>query len=266
VIPARLTVLLAALVAAGCARAIFVPPSGPGVPVVGSDQAWAEATGRCRSAASYAATIRLSGRAGDQGIPTLTLEAAVTDAADIYLGARAAGRPIFLLAGEGGQAALWLRREHRVVHGTPEAIIDALAGVRIDPRRLLAVLAGCIARDMTPRSTSGHGRLVRVETPDAVVYLERRSGVWQTRAGEADGLLIEFARDGATLPSRIWIWSRPPGAPPARVEISLVEGEINGLVPRQVFLLPDGAASAVPMTIEELRASGTWRGGAEGGR
>ena len=256
---ARLAIVLSVVATAACARAMFVPPVGPGAPVADGAAAWAEASARCRNARTYAAALRLSGRAGDQRIVTMNVDLAVADDQSIYLGATVAGRPVFVLAGAGGEATLWLRREHRTVTAAPGAILDAIAGMPIAPARLLAVLSGCVAREFDPRTVSAHERLVRVETADATVYLERQSGVWRTLAGLADGFIIEFARAGASLPQKVWLWSEPGQPVQARLELTVVESELNGQVPPQVFTPPAGSGTAAPMTIEELRAMGPWK-------
>ena len=99
-------------VAAGCVRAVFVAPAGPGVPAPEAPAAWAEATAGCRSARSFAAALSVSGAWAERVWP-VAIEAAVTADQSIYLSATAVGNAVFVLAGTADQATLWLRRDNR---------------------------------------------------------------------------------------------------------------------------------------------------------
>ena len=82
---------------------------------------------------------------------------------------------------------------------------------------------------------------------------------WQTRAGEADGFIVEFARETSSFPQKIWVRSAPGREPRAALDITVSDAEVNGRVPSEVFATPSGAAGAQPMTIEELRSAGPWK-------
>jgi hypothetical protein len=189
----------------------------------------------------------------------MAVDTAVTADQSIYMGATVAGRSIFVLAGSANRATLWLRREHRVVTAPPAEIIDAVLGVSLPPERLLAIFAGCLTRDVTLTAAAQHGRLLTIDTPDGRIYLERGAAGWQTRAGEAEGFLVEFARETSSFPQKIWIQSAPGRQPQVTLAITVSDLEINGSVPPAVFSLPAAAAGAERMTIDELRAAGPWR-------
>jgi len=252
----------------GCARAIFVPPAGPGAPAADAATAWAQATAACRDVKSYVGALGLSGKVGSQRIWRVSIESAVTAAREIYLGATVSGRPVFLLAGTDERATLWLRGDDdRAVTAPAADIVEALIGVRLDARRVLAVLSGCAT--LTPDVDTGVarqvGRLVRVATGDGAVYLEKRTERWTTRAAEVDGETDEYAWKEGPYPADVWFWSDPKSPPPAAsLHLSVNDLRVNDPVPASFFRPSEGALRATPMTIEELRKAGPLRERASG--
>jgi hypothetical protein len=120
--------------AAGCTRAMFKPPAGPGAPAPDAAAAWAEATDGCHGLRSYAGVLRASGRVGGARLWPVSIDVAVLADQSIYLGATAAGRSLFLLAGTGGSATLWLRDEQRTVTAPPADILKPSSAF-LDARR-----------------------------------------------------------------------------------------------------------------------------------
>jgi hypothetical protein len=248
------------LAAAACGHAMFLPPTGPGA-ATDASSAWAEATSGCRAAQSYVGTLRISGRAGSQRIwrlAGLSIDTAVTRN-QIYMGATVSGTSAFLLAGSASEATLWLRGDHRRVKAPAGEILEAILGLSMPPDRLLAILAGCGSRVLDVTSASRYDGLIAVQTPDARVFLERHSTSWRTLGAEAEGFRVQFSWKGADVPATLWIKSTPGREPSARLDISVRDASVTDPVPSSVFNVPSGAASAEPMTIEELR-SGSWRG------
>lgn len=254
-----LAALLLILAAAGCTRALFVPPAGPGTPAPNALAAWTEATAGCRDAKSFAAMLRVSGRVGSARVWPITIEAAVTSDQSIYLSATASGTSLFVVAGTANRATLWLRREERVVTAAPADLMDAIVGVPIAPAQLLAVLTGCATRAFDVKSAAQHGAILAVHTSDARVFLQSIGGSWRTRAAQADGFTVEFGRKAGPAPSDVWIWSTASRTPAASIHLSITDGEVNGQIPASIFQIPAGAAAAAAMTLEELRAASPWR-------
>ncbi len=244
--------LAAALALAGCGAPMFRPPAGPGVPAPDATAAWQQATKVCSGARSFVAALRVSGRTADERFPTISIEAALDDQGSIYLSATHTGRSLFLLAGGANRATLWLREDNRAVTDAPGAIIDAMLGVGLSPARLLAVLTGCAARSLDVKQAERFGRLLRVETADAVVYLEEQQGAWRTRAAQVDGFTVQYDQEGTSVPQRILI-TADPGRPPARLDVRVSQAELNGAVPANTFVPPAAAAAAEPMSLDELR-------------
>jgi hypothetical protein len=245
--------------AAACGRAMFVPPKGPGTPLTDASTVWDQATRSCRGATTYKAALRVSGRAGTQRIPPLSIETAVTSDSSIYMGATAAGRSVFILAGNARQATLWLQRDERVVVAPAAEIVDAILGVSLPPERLLAILTGCVTRSFDVKSSEQFGKLAEVVTPDARVFLAQEAAGWRTRAAEVDGFFVELVRETSSLPQKVFINTPVGREPKADVDVTASEAEMNGTIPVTFFSPPAGAKSAQPMTIGELRAAGAWK-------
>jgi hypothetical protein len=263
--PARapLTVVLALVATAACGgRAMFVPPPSPGDPAPDAGPAWTEAVSVCRDARSYGSILRVSGRVGTERLWPVEIETVVTADQSIYLNAIAGGQTVFVLAGTAGRASLWLRADQRVTTAATGEILDAIIGLSVTPAELLAILAGCVARDTNLVSAERQGRLLAITTKDARVYLTQDKGVWRTHAAITSSFTVEFGGP-ARPPSEIWMWSAPD-APRASLHLRASEIAINSAIPADVFSLPAAARAATPLSIEELRASGPFRNRAPG--
>jgi hypothetical protein len=261
----RLTCLAAAAglaVSTGaCAGRLLVRPSGPGAAAPDAAARWAAAVGACRTVRTYRARIGLSGTVANRRIPgfaSAVLGLAVTAAGEIGLEARVSGQPVFTMAGTADRARLLLVEDQRVVDATPEAIVDALIGVPLGPARLLAVLAGCVSTTDAVGESSRYGDLLRVATGDATVFLAERDGVWRVRAGDAPGLRVDYQDVEHGQPRRIALRSEPGAEPRVSIVLRVEEAEVNRPLPASIFTVrvPD---TAIPMSIEELRASGPAR-------
>ena len=231
---------------------MFRPPAGPGIPAPDAAGAWEQATKVCRGANTFVAELRVSGRVGADRFPSLTVESALDNKGSIYLGATYSGQPIFLMAGGADRATLWLRRDNRAVVDAPGAILAELLGVPLSPERLLAVLTGCATRSVDVREADQRGRLLRVVTSDAIVFLEQQQGAWRTRAAQVDGFTVQYERDGTSVPQRILI-DADPGRPRASLDVRVSQAELNRTVEPKFFTPPSDASNAAPLTLAELR-------------
>ena len=237
---------LAAAVTA-CGHPVFKPPTGPGV-ATDASAAWAAATSSCRSATSYTARLR---------VLRLSVESAITRD-QIYLNATHSGQGIFVLAGSTTDAVLWLKREHRVVKAPAGDIIDAILGLQVSPDRLLALLTGCVTRAYDISSAASYGKRIAVQTSDARVYLDSEQQASKVIAGEAEGFIVELSWKASTVPVKMWLNSLPGREPRASLTVSVEDATVNPAIPATFFAPPAGAATAEPMTLEELR-TGSWR-------
>jgi hypothetical protein len=246
-----------ALGAGACASHGFIRPEGPSRPLADASALWRQASAPCQSLAAYQTQIRLSGRVAGQPLGSLTVGVVVSRAGEIGLEARASGPPVFVLGGRADRATLWLASSRRVVVDRAAAILDALVGVPWDPERLMAVLSGCVtfaggAADA--REYDGGITALRFSGGDEV-YVETIAGRSSVRAAIVDGVAIDYRRAESGWPQQIALRSEPGRSPSVALTM-----RIEAVVPdpatdpsQFAVVVPSGA---LPMSIDELRASG----------
>jgi hypothetical protein len=248
-------VVLAAAAAACAGAPPFVLPTGAGVPAPDAAAAWTDATASCRSATTFSSELRLSGRAGAGRAIKATVLAGVTDAGQIRLEAPAAfGRPLVTLAGVEERATL-VTRDNRVLTAPARDILEAITGISLGPRALLAVLSGCGASGNAGATGVRHGDLIVLDVGGRAVYLRAIDGRWRVVAAELPGLLIDYGyAAGGAWPARVRVVSTgDQGA--LTLTMAQQQVEANGAFRDADFVIapPPGA---VPMTLAELRAIG----------
>jgi hypothetical protein len=197
---------------------------------------------------------------GPQRVWPVALEVAVTTDDAIYVSATASGTSLFVLAGTGNRATLWLRQDQRVVTATPAEILEAVVGVSLSPGQLLGMLTGCATRAADVAASARYKNALAIKTSDGRVFLSQVAGHWQIAAAITDRFTVEFGRRPGQKPDDVWIWSSPAAALDASLHLAVSDGQVNGPIPPTVFQVPAGASSASPMTIDELRAAGAWKG------
>ncbi len=251
---------LGILLAAGaCAPKPLALPSGAGVPFPEAEDALAAATAACRDVRSASAELGLSGRVG---ATKLRGRAIVGVAAPdrIRLEALAPfGPPVFILASHDGRATLLLPRDDRVLTGEPpEAIVAALAGIRLDPASLRAALAGCGVEPARVTGGRGYGDTWAAIDMDGgrTIFLRRdaANGAWIVRGAETGVLTVTYDELAAAHPARITIRSRATGVR-AELRLRVSQLDINPDLKDNVFAI-DVPADAAPLTLDELRAAG----------
>jgi hypothetical protein len=219
-----------------------------------------EALPQCGAMTSVTAELGLSGRVGSAKLRG-RLQAGFARPGRLRLEAVAPfGAPFFIVAGTGGQATMWLPRDARVLRDVaPAAILDALAGLSVEPDMLGAWIAGCPSPDFRASAARAYGAdWVAIEGSGRTAWL-RRSGAWRLVRSDGDGLHVEFADHVETTPGRLRIQRADASAAPAldlRMAVSQVE--TNVALDDKAFSV-DVPADAAPMTLDELRASGPLR-------
>lgn len=247
-----------ALSLSGCAASRFTMPSDAGVPMADAAAAWQQASSACAGVRSMTAELALSGRAAGTRLRG-RIQAGFEAPGRIRLeGVAPFGQPIFILAADAARATLLLPRDERVVTAASASeILEALAGVRLEPDTLRAVLAGCVTTG-TPEGATEHGDVARFAFADGSTVFARRGGAgWRIVAGIARPFLVEYPeRQSAGLwPARVRISRDLPGGDHVDLTIGLSQIETNMTLPPEAFRV-DIPPTAVPMTVDELRRAG----------
>jgi hypothetical protein len=242
----RASLLAFALTAAGCGAGAFVPPAGPGAPAPDAAAIWAQAIERCRGVDALVVSMRVSGR----GIPSMTVDGAVTGAGRIMLRGRAGGTTQFELAGTAGDARLWVREGNRVARAQASDIVRTLVGVPMGPERLLAVLTGCATRDVALIGAARYGSQIGIDTADARVFLRASEAGWHPVGATFDGVVVTYRAFADGWPEELGLRVEPGGAADPRLSV-VVNQRRAGDVPPEVFdvQIPEGA---VPVELDDL--------------
>jgi hypothetical protein len=249
-----LMLVSAMLTSSACSPAMFSPPSGPGEPATNAADVWQAATARCQSVTAYSALIALSGSA--PRFPTINVTAAFTSAGAAYLQAQHSGKPLFLLAGDGSRAALWLRDDNTITTAPLPDIVHALVDVKLGGEDFLAFLTGCPLRNRSVTDARRYGSLLSIRTADGRAFLDVTTSP-RVRAADTRGVLIDYGK----TPSPAWPADVSISTETPRVQLRFrpEQVEINETLPTEMFAMPATAKSATPITLEELRKAGPLR-------
>jgi hypothetical protein len=255
-----LVIVLAVLVgASACAARVFAPPPGPGTPAPDAMDAWQQASSACRDVKSFSGTLRVAFRQGRLRSPSLTVSTIVTSSGDIRL----EDATQFTLAGRAGSARLLLRQERRYAEGRTEEIVNAFAGVKLGPERLLAVLSGCLTsapQSARPADARRFGDEIAVPFSDGQVFLEREHSRWRAFAGVGSELTVEYRAFDAYWP-REWRATSFAGSStdPILLDAHVEDRDVSGApVDPAAFQVILGGATRI--TLDELRQFGPLRG------
>lgn len=243
------------LLTIGCAPKAPVLPSGAGVPFPGFADAYAQATDGCRQVTTLTAVLSLSGRAGAERLRG-RIDAGLDAPDRIVLEATAPfGRPYFVLAASGDRSTLVLPRDARVLRGAPpQAIVEAMTGVSLDPGELRMVLAGCGIPGATPVSgQSFEGGWASIDAGTATHWLRQADGRWRVAASVRDALAVHYADFGVSRPATVRI--RVSAGRDADLTLRLSDVDVNVPLDPAVFEL-EVPPDATPITLEELKRAG----------
>lgn len=251
---------LVSLVATGCGAARLRLPTGPGAPAPDASSAFTASMAACRGVTSLSAEMAVSGTAAGQRLRGRVLVGLASPASALLDAAAPFGASLFIYAAHDGDATLVLPRDQRVLaHGNPAAVLEAVAGVPLDPVDLRRTLTGCAGSSevQSGRAFGEAWRMVTVEGDDA--YLRRVEGAWRLaallhrddggRGWRAD--YADFARD---LPQSIRLTS-DDGGRRFDLRLQLSQIAINPVLGPEVFALKTPPALS-PITLEELRRTG----------
>jgi hypothetical protein len=253
-----------ALVAASCGAPLIKLPTGAGVPATDGAEALAQATTACGRVRAISAEVAVSGSVGGHRLRGRLL-VGLAEPASAYIEAPAPfGAPLFVFGASGGDATLLLPRDRRVLeHGRPADVLEAIAGVPLDPSDLRATLTGCatVGRDGPSGpaiAAKAFGDTWRLIPGDRQIYLhrDRPSEPWRVVSVDqpgADGWRADYRTFDADLPRSITLKSHAAKRFDLRLELSQVE--INPVLEPSTFRVNIPAGTA-PIPLADLRASG----------
>lgn len=256
----RAAPLAAALLAASCGTPLIKLPSGTGVPAADASQAIEQATAVCSRISTISAEVGVSGSVGGHRLRGRLL-AGLAAPASAYIEAPAPfGSPVFVFGAQDGDATLLLPRDRRVLEGgKPADILEAIAGVPLDPIDLRRTMTGCAGE------ASGGAAAARAVGDDWRVIPGERE-LYVRRARPADPWrLVAVVRTGPggwradyrnfvnDMPRSIRLTSLEAQRFDLRLELSQVE--INVPIEASTFrvAVPPGTQ---PISLDELRAGG----------
>jgi hypothetical protein len=250
----------------GCAAACGTPrvalPSGTGAPFPEFSQAYAEATADCSGISTLSASMSVSGRAGGSKIPSVRIDAGFAQPDRIrlegYPRIAFGGKPFFVLVAGGADATLVLTRDGRVLRGAaPAAIIEALAGVALEPAQLRSVAGGCGLGLVQPSTGQAYPNgWAALDAGETTVFLRQFGGRWRIGAVRRGPLIVDYADFGPGRASTVHVRTEASQhTPAADLTLRLSQVEINPSLDAAVFE-PDVPRDAAPLTLEELRRAG----------
>jgi hypothetical protein len=239
-----------------CATHRFEVPGGPGVPAPEAPAIWSKAIAGCRGASTYSAEIRLSGRVGAGRPFKATILGGFSAGGGIRLEMVAPfGAPAFVLAGSGPDATLLLPRDRRWLRAAPDAIVEALIGLRLGPRSLLALLSGCVDPSNELIGSERYGDTIAAMLPGGRAFLRQQGPMWRVVAADLGALGVEYRAVSGSLPTDVRL-ATPAGRTPAvALSLSIRQVEVNGVIDASTFSVAV-PAGATPLTLDELRTSG----------
>lgn len=250
---------LASLLAASCGAPLIKLPAGPGTPVSDGASLLEQATASCRRVSTLSAEIGVSGSVGGRRVRGRLL-VGLAEPASLYVEAPAPfGAPAFIIGASNGDATLLLPRDRRVLeHGKPEEVLDAIAGVPLDPAALRSTLTGCDLESSASADVRAFGDGWRVVGGDRLRYLrrERPFAPWQLVSvvtSGANGWRADYLDFVDGLPRRVRLLSGEANRFDLRLALSQVELNVELEPSTFKVSVPPGTE---PITLDELRAAG----------
>ena len=257
---ARASLLLFAAGLSACAARAPVRPGGTPTPDPSAIQAFADATRECAGLKTLTGELRLSGRAGDERIRGTLIAGLAAPALVRFEAVAPFGAPVFILAGRDNRATLLLPRDDRVlVDASVAEILERLTGLKLAADDLRYILTGCLVERPAPsegRAWADEWKAVTVGD-GITAYLKPIAGSPAIVAADHGGWRVDYADHLNRWPRRVRIRT----ADGARVDITAVidQLEMNVPIDEKAFEV-SAPATAVPMTLEHLRAVAPLRG------
>lgn len=246
--------------ASGCAKPRLELPSGPSRPLADAAAVIDEAFGHCADLRTITLELGLSGRAGGEKLRGRLL-AGLARPSSIRLEAVAPfGPPAFILAASADESVLLLPRDDLVLRDAPpHRILEALAGIDVEPGDLLAFLAGCPAAAAAAGTARRFGGdWAAVDLADGAVAYLRRVPTWRIAAVVRPRLRVTFEQWGGSHPALVRLQNRADGTAGFDLLLKLSQVERNTALPPEAFTV-DVPPDAESITLDELRRAGPMR-------
>jgi hypothetical protein len=164
-----------------CAPALMKLPDRKGVPAADFD-ALKTATAACQSVTTISAEVGAAGSIDGRGLRGRFLAGLATPASARLEAIAPFGQPLFIFVARDGQATLLLPRDGRVLeHGQPDAVLEAVAAVPLDPVALRESLIGCatFSESAMARAVGDDWRVVAEAGRDVYFHRESSSAPWR---------------------------------------------------------------------------------------
>lgn len=246
-----------ALWLSSCAPKPPTLPTGAGLPFPDFASAYAQATDECSGVKTMTAAIGLSGRAGRTKLRG-RIDAGFAAPAELRLeGVHPFGKPVFILVARGEQATLVLPRDARVLRNTrPAAIVEALAGVTLEPMELRWAVAGCGVGPVKPDDGKAYPKgWAAIGAGETTTYVRQIEGRWRIAAVSRGPLTVSYDDYAAGRPGTVRIRTTSERGAAADLTLRLSQVEINVALGGEVFDV-EVPADATPLTLDELRRAG----------
>jgi hypothetical protein len=262
----RAGALLAAVASVSCGARLMNLPDGAGSPAPDGVRAYSEALQACERVATLTAEIAVGGSVGGRRLRARLLAGFSATSARLEAVAPF-GAPFFILVATHNEATLLLQRDNRVLARAPtDAVLEAIAGIRLQPAELKRTLLGCHVPEGLDRGgeITGVGDNWRIASGanNAKVYLRREGGSapWRIVAVLHPDLgslqpdwRAEYRDFREELPHAIRLVSGEGDRFDLQIQLSQLE--TNGVLTEDVFRVQI-PASAEPITLDQLRQSG----------
>jgi hypothetical protein len=263
----RAALLGVTCLAAACAPKLMKLPQGPGTPATDVADAFTEATRVCAGVRTLSAEIGVSGSIAGNGMRGRLIAGVAAPASARIEAVAPFGQPVFIFAARGDDATLLLPRDERILeHGKPDAVLEAVAGVPLDPADLRRALTGCPSSASPPpgsgaRPGKDDWRIVQDGTESVYLHRDRHNSPWYVaaivhRLANQAEWRAEYREHQNGAPRAVRLVSGDRKRFDLRLTLSQVE--INTELGDDVFRI-QAPRSASPITLEELRASGPLR-------
>lgn len=243
-----------------CAPAPLRLPVGPGLPFPEFREASTAARSTCRTVRTWTAEIAIGGRSGSARLRGRVLAGLARPERLRLEGLAPFGAPVFILVADEDGATLWVPRERRVLrHPSTGAILDALAGVALEPDELLDLVTGCVAAGDAVAGRVYPGGWSAVELDDgSTAFLRREGTAWRVAAGVRGAVTVEYRGYEGPWPRRLRVrTSAGVGGAASATDLTLrvAQVEVNVPLGPEAFTV-EVPADAEPLTLEELRETG----------